>query len=122
DRDMAAITERLGRSYSLERSLRMKQFPACNPGHPLIDAALRLRSEQSFAVDEIEWIEADLHTFSLLRAQPRDELAAGFSGAFLLAASFVHGAFGLDQLTEETVRDPGVQALMKRIRHAPAGE
>src|SRR5262249_7034363 len=39
DRDLAAITERLGRPYVLEGVLRIKRFPACNPGHPLIDAA-----------------------------------------------------------------------------------
>jgi len=42
DRDLAAITERLGRPYVLEGAPRIKRYPACSPGHPLIDAALRL--------------------------------------------------------------------------------
>jgi 2-methylcitrate dehydratase PrpD len=122
DRDVAAITERLGRPYVLEGPLRMKRFPACNPGHPLIDAALRLCAEQSFCADDIEWIEADLHTFSLLRPRPCDQESAGFSGAFLLAATLVHREFGLDQLTEKAVDDPRIQILMQRVRHVPAAE
>ncbi len=111
DRDLAAITERLGRPYVLEGALRIKRYPACNPGHPLIDAALRLLTEHRIAADAIESIEADLHTFSLLRLEPCDEESAGFSGAFLIAATLIHGAFTLDQLSDEVVRDPRVTAL-----------
>ncbi len=46
DRDITAVAERLGRPYVLEGPQRIKRFPACNPGHPLIDAALRLVHEQ----------------------------------------------------------------------------
>ena len=122
DRDIAAVTERLGRPYVLEGPLRIKRFPACNPGHPLIDAALRLVHEQHVRADEIESIEADLHTFSLLRLDPWDEDSAGFSGAFLIAVTLIHGTFTLDQLTAEAVHDPRVTALMRRIRHVPAGD
>src|SRR5262249_44309229 len=122
DRDVPAITERLGRSYVLEGPLRIKRFPACNPGHPLIDAALRLVHEQHVLVDDIELIEADLHTFSLLRPEPWDEESAGFSGAFLIAATLVHGAFTLDQLADEALHDPRIKALTKCIRPAPARE
>ena len=66
------------------RMLRLKRFPACNPGHPLIDAALRLVHDQHVLADDIELIEADLHTFSLLRPEPWDEESAGFSGALEL--------------------------------------
>jgi 2-methylcitrate dehydratase PrpD len=122
DRDEAAITERLGRPFALAAPLRMKRFPACNPGHPLIDAALRLRQEHGIVGEDIESIEADLHGFSLLRPRPWDAESAGFSGAFLIAATLVHGDFGLDQLTEATLRDPRVVALMDRVRHVPAGQ
>jgi 2-methylcitrate dehydratase PrpD len=120
DRDLAPITERLGRPYVLEGALRIKRYPACNPGHPLIDAALRLLGEHRISADAIESIEADLHTFSLLRLAPCDEESAGFSGAFLIAATLIHGALTLDQLSDKVVRDPRVTTLMKRIRHVPA--
>ncbi len=122
DRDATAITERLGRPYALEGTLRLKRFPACNPGHPLIDAALQFRDDDVAPWSEIDSIDADLHTFSLLRLDPGDEHEAGFSGAFLLAATLIHGAFGLDHLTEETLHDSRVRDLMRRIRHVPAAK
>ena len=119
--DVAAITERLGRPYVLEGTLRIKRYPACNPGHPLIDAALRLVNERGIKADAIESLEADLHPFSLLRGEPSDEESASFSGAFLIAAALIHGCFTLDQLNLDVLRDQRVEALMKRIRHVPTG-
>lgn len=121
DRDMEAIAN-LGRPYALEGALKIKRFPACNPGHPLIDAVQKLLESRSFSVEDIAVIEADLHTFSLLRPEPKDEEAAGFSGAFLLAATFVHRVFGLEQISDQVVHDPHVRDLMKRVRHVPAGD
>ena len=106
----------------LEGTLRIKRFPVCNPGHPLIDAALRLVHEEHVSPDEIEAIAADLHTFSLLRPVPWDDESAGFSGAYLLAATLVHGEFTLDQISDDAIHDPRITALMQRIRHVPAGE
>src|SRR5262249_28185378 len=99
-----------------------KRFPACNPGHPLIDAALRLVHEQAVGAEDVEAIDADLHTFSLLRQQPWDDESAGFSGAFLIAAPLVPGRYTLDELTDEVVHDPRVKALLQKIRHVPAGD
>ncbi len=122
DRELAAITERLGRPYVLAGPLRLKRYPACNPGHALIDAALRLCNERRISADAIELVEADLRTFSLLRTDPSDAENAGFSGAFLIAATLIHGALTLDQVSDHGVHDPRVRSLMRRIRHVPAGE
>ena len=103
DRDVGAVTERVGRPYVLEGPLRIKRFPACNPGHPLIDATSRLVRDEHVRADAVELIDADLHTFSLLRPEPWDDESAGFSGAFLIAAILIHGDFTLDQLTDEVV-------------------
>lgn len=121
--DVKAITERLGKPYGLEKSHALKDYPACSPAHSLIDAALALCGQGGFAAEEIGSVEADLHPFSLLRSEPADEEAAGFSGAFIVAATLIHGAFGLRQCGEEVLDDPRVRALMKRIKHVPsAGE
>ena len=121
DCDLTAIIERLSRPYVLEGNLRIKHYPACNPGHPLIDAALRLVNERRISPDAIGLIEADLHTFSLLRPEPWDEESAGFSGAFLVAATPIHGAFHARPDHDAVVRDPR-QSAHARIRHVPAGE
>lgn len=111
---------KLGSQLELLASLRIKRFPACTPAHQPVQIALQLRREHDFAVDDVEVIEADLHTFSLLRLDPRDEVAAGFSAPFLIAVALIDGELGLDQLREERVRDPRVRALMACVR--PAGD
>jgi len=121
DCDLAAITERLGRPYLLSGPLRIKRYPACNPGHPLIDAALRLANEHAVRAGDVEEIEADLHTFSLLRSDPRDDESAGFSGSFLIAATLVNGRFTLAEISDATLHDPQICKLMAKIRHVPAG-
>jgi 2-methylcitrate dehydratase PrpD len=122
DRDIAAVTEQLGRPFVLEGELRIKRFPACNPAHPLIDAALWFVHEQSVSADSVEHVEADLHPFSLLRGEPADEEEAGFSGAFVLAATLARGAFTLKEVTHEAIDDPRIRRLMKRIHHAPTAQ
>jgi 2-methylcitrate dehydratase PrpD len=119
DRDIRPVTERLGNPYVLAGKQRIKIYPMCNPAHPIIDAALRLHAQKSFTIDDIEGIDADLHTFSLLRSEPWDEETAGFSGAYAIAASLVNGKLTLDEMTEKMVHDTRVKALMKKIRHVP---
>jgi 2-methylcitrate dehydratase PrpD len=120
DCDLAAITERLGRPHVLEGQLRIKRYPACNPGHPLIEAAMRLVNDQSVRARDIERIEADIHRFSLLRQEPLDDESAGFSGAFLIAAAIVHGRFTLAEISDTALQDPRITTLMMKIRHVPA--
>lgn len=122
ERDEAAVALRLGNPFVLAGQQRLKFYPAVNPGHPLIDAALRLAAEGGFAAGDIEAIEADLHPFSLLRPRPWDEESAGFSSAFLLASALLHGKFGLDQVSDEAVHDPRIVALMDRVKEVKAGE
>lgn len=119
ERDATPITEKLGRPYVLEKSAGAKAYPAVTPSHGYIDAALALRRDHVFAIEDIEVIEADYSTFSLLRPEPTDEEAAGFCAPYLIAASLVHGALGLDQMTEEALRDQRVQALMRRVKQVP---
>jgi len=51
-----------------------------------------------------------------------DDDSAGFSGAFVIAATLMHGRFTLVELTHDVVHDPGIKALMEKIRHVPAGD
>ena len=115
ERDPTAITERLGTPFALETAPGFKVYPACTPAHGLIDATFAARRQPGFTLDGIESIEADLHTFSLLRSDPQDEDAAGFSAAFLVATALIHGEFGLEQVSEEAVHDPDIRALMARV-------
>ncbi|HVA25005.1 MAG TPA: MmgE/PrpD family protein [Chloroflexota bacterium] len=106
----------LGTKLELLASLRIKRYPACTPAHQPIQIALQLKREHGFAVEDIEMIEADLHTFSLLRLDPQDDVAAGFSAPFLISVALLDGEMGLDQLREERIHDRRVRELMARVR------
>ncbi len=116
ERDVPQVTEMLGKPFVLDGPPRIKPFPACTPVQPGLDALLALRGRENFKVGDIESIETDLHTFSLLRPTATDESSAGFCSPYLLAATLVHGALGLDQTGDEAVRDRRVQALAARVK------
>jgi 2-methylcitrate dehydratase PrpD len=114
ERDTAAIAS-LASPYALEKSPGVKPYPSVTPSHALIDTALAIRSREHFSLDEIDTIKAHFTPVSLFRTQVTDEESAGFCGSFLLALAFVHGAVDLAHYSENTLHDPQIAALMKRI-------
>jgi 2-methylcitrate dehydratase PrpD len=115
ERDLSAISDRLGQPFALERPPGVKRYPAVSPAHGVITAALKLAAQGGFAIDEIEKVESDYRTFSLARTQAHDEEQAGFCAPYLIAASLVHGAFGPEQILPAAIGDPRVQALAARV-------
>ena len=107
---------KLGNQYELLASLRIKRFPACTPAHAPVQALLDAKRRHGFEPQDVEAIEADLHTFSLLRLDPPDEVAPGFSLPYLLSAALVYGDLTLEQLSPERVHDARIRAVMARVR------
>jgi len=124
ERDPTPITERLGRPFALEKSPGVKRYPAVTPSHGVITAALKLAAQGGYAIEDIETIESDFRTFSLMRTQARDEEEAGFCAPYLIAASLVHGAFGPEQILPAAIEHARVRALARRVVQIPktAGE
>ena len=119
ERDTTAVTERLAKPYALEKSPGVKEYPAVTPGHAVIDAARAVKKQNAFAPEDVESVEADYVSFSLLREEAHDDEEAAFCAPFLIAAALVHGKVGLEEVSEEGVRDPKVRALMKRVKQVP---
>ena len=122
--DATPITERLGRSFVLEKSPGVKRYPAVTPAHGVITAALKLAAEGGYTLEDIEKVESDFRSFSLSRMKARDEEEAGFCAPYLIAASLVHGAFGPEQILPAAIADSRVRKLSERIVQIPktAGE
>jgi 2-methylcitrate dehydratase PrpD len=120
--DVPSLHNALGRPFLLEKGPNIKAYPACVPGHSLIEIGIKMSPRVVDRLDEIESIEADMHGFSLMRPEAEDEDEAGFSGPYLLAAGLVHGAFNLSHITAGAVQDKRVRALMAKIRHRPAAQ
>jgi 2-methylcitrate dehydratase PrpD len=119
ERDDAAIAERLGNPFVLEDKPRIKPFPSCTRSHKGIDAALDAHAKGGYKIEDIVKVEADFNAFSLLRPEAESEDAAGFSAPFLISSALVNGAMGLDQLSEKSLHDKKVRALMAKFTHAP---
>jgi 2-methylcitrate dehydratase PrpD len=116
----ADIADGLGRPYALEKPYAIKPYPVCGPAQPLIQAVVALRRDRSIDLSEIEAVEADLHFFSLLRQEAADEDAAGYSGAFVLAATLVRGDIWIDEIAGPMLHDATIRALMKKVKHVPS--
>lgn len=110
----------LGAPYDLAGAPAIKRYPACSPSHKPVTAILNLRAANDFDIDDIDSVEADLHTFSLLRIDPQEAIATGYSLPYLLAVALLDGRIGLDQVGTNRLRDPAVRALMAKVRHDPA--
>ncbi|HLG69360.1 MAG TPA: MmgE/PrpD family protein, partial [Chloroflexota bacterium] len=110
---------KLGSRWELLADLKVKRFPACTPAHQPVQVALQLQREHGFRPEDVQTIEAQLHDkLSLIRLDPPDHIAAGFSLPFLVAVALVDGELTLDQVTEERIHQPLVRELMSRVRRA----
>jgi 2-methylcitrate dehydratase PrpD len=109
----------LGSPFEIEGHLAVKRFPSCSPSHMPIAVALALRAEHGIDPTAIESIEADLHTFSLLRLDPQEAIATGYSLPYLLAAALLVGDIGPDEVSDERLHDEAVRTLMTKVVHDP---
>ena len=111
--------DQLGAPFELAKHLAVKRYPACSPSHMPVTAALQIRARHEFVASDIASVEAHLHEFSLLRTDPREAIASGYSLPFLLSVALIDGAVGLDQVGEARLFDPDVRALMAKVVHDP---
>ena len=82
-----------------------------------MDAALSLHPRVAHA-PAIEHIVVELGTLQarMLRAElPSLAHEARFSAPFAIACALTHGRLGLSDLQAQTVAEPGLQALMRRV-------
>jgi 2-methylcitrate dehydratase PrpD len=114
-----SVLTRLGAPYDLASEPGIKCFPSCSPSHRPVAAALSLRRDNDFGIDDIVAVEADVHPFSLMRPDPQEAIATGYSLPYLLAVALLDGRVGLDQVGDSRLHDPRVRGLMAKVRHDP---
>ena len=111
---------RAGQEWRLCGSNRLstKQYPLCYYTHRVIDGTLDLLQENPVRASDIERITVSIspRNATILRYHlPQTGLEAKFSIQFAVVAPIIAGQPGLSELTDEFVRKPEVQALMKRV-------
>lgn len=94
-----------------------KPYPCCRWAHPGIDAALALRRDHAFRLDQITAVE--VHTFHqatrLSQSAPVNTEQAQYAIVFPIAAALAHGNVDVRQIDGAGLNDSGVLALCKRI-------
>jgi 2-methylcitrate dehydratase PrpD len=120
--DKEILTRKLGEIYYGEGSF--KPYPCGMPTHAGITAALALVNQNDIKAEDIQEVVIHVpygHMKSSYYAQPfkiRDfpQVDAAFSYICTVAASLVNKSFGLENFTEESVRDPRVKSVVDKIK------
>jgi 2-methylcitrate dehydratase PrpD len=100
------------------RGINLKKFPVCASGVGAIEGMLELAAEHGIRPDDVATIECGVrpHALNILMYhQPQTGLEAKFSVEYWVAAALLDRAFGLRQTTDEMVRRPAVQDLMRKV-------
>lgn len=122
--DVTAAFADLGRRWETPR-IAFKPYPACHFIHAPLDAALQALGGQRVDPDDIEEIEVRVPEAGVPivlepaaeKAAPRTPYEAKFSLPYSVGALLVHGRVDLDSYREETIGDPRVAALARRVRY-----
>lgn len=120
--DLDALTRGLGEEWQIP-GVAVKLYPSCHFTHAFVDAALELQRRESVQSDDIETVTCLIHRDAVpvvcepraSKLIPQSDYEAKFSLPFVVAATFVHGRFSLNELSDDALRDPRVLALAARI-------
>jgi 2-methylcitrate dehydratase PrpD len=121
ERDFDRLTNGLGTDWLVE-GLAFKPYACGTMVQPFIDCAIELR-RSGIEPDDISAITARVGEGTVhrlweplaVKRRPTTPYSAKFSGPFGIAIGLVEGAGGLDQFTEQCIRDPSVLAVTSKI-------
>jgi 2-methylcitrate dehydratase PrpD len=120
--DWTPISERLGNPYRLAAdALSTKRFPAIGATQSLLGGLAHLCASPGFRPEDITGVDARVSTFAASDRSPKDELEAGFSWPYLIAATLLDGSFRVEHLDTARIAEPRMQEMMARVNiTAPA--
>ena len=110
----------LGERWSVSNGYH-KIFACCNYAHAAVEASLSLRAQlgQRTTADIAEiCVEAGPAGLSLSTVEPATVLAAKFSMPHAVAATTLRGTGGAASFTFDTLQDPAISALRRRVKLA----
>jgi 2-methylcitrate dehydratase PrpD len=116
---LASLASDLGTRFHLETEIRIKPYSSCTATHNGLEAMLRLALRHSIDPQTVEAIECDQKPYPLVRERPERGFEGRFSMAFCLAMALIHRAVNPNDFTDEQVKNPLVQDLMRHTHHTP---
>ena len=107
----------LGSEYRIEENYT-KFHACCATMHPPIEAALAVRSQEGFSLDEVDTIEMGLKRFlpEMVGAYPHNMLGAKFSVPYSIASALVRGSADVTTFYPEAIDDDRVRDMAARVR------
>ena len=122
--DYGRISDGLGKLWESRKS-SFKPFPAAHVLHPYISAILRLRSRHEIRSADVESIECPVTPFITgIVCEPTAEKFAPASDShgrvslqYSLAEALALGALGKNAYGAESLRDPDILALARRVHY-----
>jgi 2-methylcitrate dehydratase PrpD len=114
------IIDGLGERYTI-LDVYYKPYAACRLGHSSIEAALGLVHEHDIRPDAIETIEVSTYARAAreLGRYPEPDasfIVCQFSLPYMIAVVVADRTIGPAQYRREKIADPGIQAVMKKVR------
>ena len=118
DADPARLVEELGESWAV-LDTSFKFHASCRHTHPAADALLRAMQENSLAADRISRVRTQVHGAAIdvlgPVTDPRTVHQAKFSMGFVLALIALRGVAGIEDFTDESIRDPELRAFHDKV-------
>ena len=111
----------LNGTYAIMKSYT-KPYASCRYTHPAVEAAIHLRNRYGLKAEDVE--KVDIRTYDLaVSGHDHTDIAGSYSAKMSIpystAAGLIYGKAGLQEFSEETVKDTGILALTKKIRVEP---
>ena len=112
------ITDQLGKEFRVVMGTGFKAYASCGALHGGIDAVRNLKAKYDIKPEQVAEVTMGTNhqTIGHLVAQLTDIASSQFSAAFGLALTLVRGSNGFKDYTEESLRDPKVLDMAKRVK------
>lgn len=114
---MEYLTEFDGEKYMIE-TIYMKPYAACRHCHPSIEAALNIRNQPGFDINEVEQIHVDTYKLAVAghdHTEIKGINSAKMSIPYSLAVALSTGKAGLDEFTERYISDSFIQSITDKV-------
>lgn len=121
DADVGSITRDLGHSWDIATDMAFKLVPGGHPYHAIAEAAANAAREGNITPETITAIVVSRPGLSKLTPplHPKDLIDMAHSPAYFAAAAARDRRFGWEHASPEKISDPGIHALIDKVRVGP---
>ncbi|MBO0876624.1 MAG: MmgE/PrpD family protein [Pseudonocardia sp.] len=120
--DLERVQASLAGPWALtEHGLNVKKYPCCYCTHRTADATLELAARDGIDPAEVRSIRLTLEPGGfdpLIHHRPTTGLEGKFSAEYVIATALLDGRVGLASFTDDAVRRPRAQELLRKVEIA----